>query len=275
MRADCPTGSARGGRSGAEPMLTTSFPCGAIIPDWSDVQSPVARAALGAAFDTFIGRKWHGLDETDDCVRRAVLELYAATGKGPSLHGIALAIGLAAERVAGSFRRLADRDLIVLDANGQIVGAYPFSDSDTGHRVELPAVSIAAMCAIDALGMGAMLAQDTAIRSSCRLCGQAVEIGTRDRGRNLAVVSPEGTVVWSGILYGGACAATSLCTVQAFFCSDEHLERWRAGGPAGGANGFRLSLEEAFQVGCAIFAPMLSASKAAASELTTSARGPP
>jgi hypothetical protein len=256
-------------------MPTTSFPCGAIIPDWSDVQSPAARAALGAAFDTFIGRKWHGLDETDDCVRRAVLDLYAATGKGPGVREIALITGLAAERVAGSLRRLADRDLVVLDADGRIAGAYPFSDSDTGHRVELPAVSIAAMCAIDALGMGAMLAQDTAIRSSCRLCGGAVEIGTRDRGRNLVVVSPAGAVVWSGILYGGGGAATSLCTAQAFFCSDGHLERWRASGPAGGASGFRLSLEEAFQVGRAIFAPMLLAPNVAASEPTTSARGSP
>src|SRR5258706_95503 len=82
-------------------------------------------------------------------------------------------------------------------------------------------------------------------------------------GRTLAAASAEEAVVWSGMLYGGACAATSLCTVQAFFCSDEHLERWRARGPAGGASGFRLSLEEAFQFGRAIFAPMLSPSKAA------------
>jgi alkylmercury lyase len=274
MRADRPTGSAGDGRAGAEPMPTISFPSGAIIPDWSDVQSPAARAALGAAFDAFIGRKWHGLDETDDCVRRAVLDLYPATGKGPGLREIALITGLAVERVAGSLRRLADRDLLVLDADGRIVRAYPFSDSDTGHRVELAVVSIAAMCAIDALGTGAMLAQDTAIRSSCRLCDRAVEIGTRDRGRALAAASPGEAVVWSGMLYGGACAATSLCTVQAFFCSDEHLERWRTSGPASGASGFRLSLEEAFQVGRAIFAAMLSPSKAA-SEPATSARGSP
>ncbi len=226
------------------------------------------------AFDAFIGCKWRGLDETDDRVRRAVHDLYPATGKGPGLREIALIAGLAAERVAGSLRRLADRDLLVLDEDGRVVGAYPFSDSDTGHCVELPVVSIAAMCAIDALGMGAMLAQDTAIRSSCRLCGRAVDIGTRDRGRTLAAASPEEAVVWSGMLYGGACAATSLCTVQAFFCSDEHLERWRARGPAGGASGFRLSLEEAFQFGRAIFAPMLSPSKAAF-EPATSARGSP
>jgi hypothetical protein len=63
-------------------------------------------------------------------------------------------------------------------------------------------------------------------------------------------------VVWSGQRYAGDCAASSLCTVQAFFCGDDHLEGWRASGPAGAEDGVRLNLPEALDVGRAIFAPM-------------------
>jgi alkylmercury lyase len=259
MNAGYPTCSAPDERPGAEPTPTVSFPSGAVVPDWSEIPSPAARAALHAAFDVFIGRKWRGLDETDDRVRGAVLGLYAEMGKGPAPPEIAVAAGLARKQVVGSLQRLSERDLVVLDAEGRVVGAYPFSDSDTGHLIDLPTVSVAAMCAVDALGVGAMLAQDSAIRSSCRFCGESIHVGTRAGGRELAASSPHGALVWSGLLYGGACAATSLCTAQTFVCSDDHLERWRATGAAGSATGFRLSLEEALQIGRAIFGPMLAA----------------
>ena len=69
--------------------------------------------------------------------------------------------------------------------------------------------------------------------------------------------SPSGAVVWSGIQYFNGCAAESLCTVMAFFCSDGHLESWRdANHPD--VKGFKLSMDEGLQVGKAIFMPMLA-----------------
>src|SRR3546814_7694576 len=79
------------------------------------------------------------------------------------------------------------------------------------------------MCAIDALGTGAMFGTDVVIESRCRACGGPIQIATRDRGIALDHVEPRSTLVWSGNRYEGACAATSLCTVIAFFCrSEEH-----------------------------------------------------
>ena len=67
----------------------------------------------------------------------------------------------------------------------------------------------------------------------------------------LEKVMPAESVVWIGLKRSSGCAADSLCTALLFFCSDEHLERWRAVGGAG--DGYRLSVEEAFQVGKALF----------------------
>ena len=49
-----------------------------------------------------------------------------------------------------------------------------------------------------------------------------------------------------------AAAADSLCTALVFFCSDGHLDLWRASGKTN--DGRRLSVEEAFQVGKSLFA---------------------
>ena len=59
------------------------------------------------------------------------------------------------------------------------------------------------------------------------------------------------------LVIGMGCAARSLCTVMTFFCSDAHLDRWR-GANYPDLDGIRLSIDEAFQAGKAIFTPMLA-----------------
>jgi hypothetical protein len=169
---------------------------------------------------------------------------------------VAAAAGLTLDEADGLLRRLAGRDLLVLDAAGRISGAYPFTDGPTGHHVDARGLTVGAMCAIDALGIGAMLERDVVVPSACRHCRRTLAIRTRRQGRELDQVESSGIVVWSGHRYAAGCAASSLCTVQAFFCDDAHLEAWRANSPAAGQEGARLSPAEALEVGVAIFAPM-------------------
>lgn len=234
-----------------------SAPVRVQLPDWSAVQTDTARQALRAAFDAFdMGRKWAHMDAAEDRIRRAILSAYATKGTSASASELSELTGFSRPEVIDILHRLCRRDLVVLAPDDRIVGAYPFTDRATGHRVRFGDRTVTAMCAIDALGIGAMLGVDTAIHSSCRLCGAAIRIETRENGQSLGAVAPASAVVWSGVQYADACAATSLCTVQAFFCTEEHLSLWRE--PR--ATGFRLSIEEALQVGKAIFGPMLQAS---------------
>ena len=232
---------------------------GAIFPDWSAVNSDKARAVVDAFIDlASLEDRWRGIGEAEDTVRRAVLRHYAARGHAPSIAALGDVTGLGSDAVRGLLKQLKGRDLILLDDAGEtILGAYPFTERDTGHRVEFGEMTVSAMCAIDALGVGAMCDRDVAIHSSCRACGEAIEIITRDRGAALDRVTPEGAVVWVGLRYTGACAASSLCTVMTFFCSDAHLDRWR-GANYPDLNGIRLSIDEATQAGKAIFTPMLA-----------------
>ncbi|MBI5136059.1 MAG: alkylmercury lyase family protein [Nitrospirae bacterium] len=236
--------------------LEISIGPGVTFPDWSAITSEAARRALAAILAAFDAERcWTGMGEAEDRVRRAVLDGYADRGRAPSVEHLAADLPL--DEVRRLLRQLEGRDLVVLDAHGDVTGAYPFRDRETGHRVRLGGQVLNAMCAIDALGAGAMYRTDTAIDSACATCGAAVHVTTRDRGATLEAVAPEGAVVWAGARNTGGCAADTLCPALAFFCSDEHLVSWRQSQP-GGAPGVRLSIDEGLQVGKAIFAPLLA-----------------
>lgn len=239
-----------------EPIAFSLRP-GVSLPDWSLVHAAPAREALGAILEAFgIERCFAGYSEIEDRVRQAVLVLYGELGRAPDRVALAEKTGLAADAVRAALTRLRARDLIVLDeATGEIMGAYPFTERASGHHVRIGARTLNAMCAVDALGAGAMYGADSEIRSACRECGAAIVVRTVRDGAELLAVVPAGAVVWNGIHYEGQ-AADSLCRVIAFFCSDAHLEGWSAA--RRGLKGFRLSLDEALQVGKALFVPVLA-----------------
>ena len=236
---------------------------GVTTPDWSAVTSGTVRDALRATFETCDWEdRWAGLDEAQDRMRRAILEAYPRIGHAPSIDDLALMTGFSPDRVRGLVAKLKARDMVVLDRDGtRLTGAYPFIDQGTEHRMKLGETVLHAMCAIDALGTGAMLGTDVAIESACRFCGTPIRIETRDKGAALEAYSPTIAVVWSGIQYSNSCAADSLCTVMAFFCTDEHLQSWRDAQDRE-TKGFRLSMDEGLQVGKAIFMPLLATASA-------------
>lgn len=230
------------------------------MPDWSLVTGDAARRALAAMAEVEgLLARLADIEPLEDKVWRAVLEDYAETGRAPAVSEVAQRSGVGPEMAQSALRRLQARDVVVLDESGEaITGAYPFTERTTRHRVRLRAHRLNAMCAIDALGIGAMYGEDVEIESACHLCGRPIAIETRDRGHDLATAVPDGTVVWVGLRYADKCAATSLCQVLAFFCSDEHLQSWRRVNVANGDDGMRLTLAEAMQVAKAHFKPLLA-----------------
>jgi mercury(II) reductase len=235
---------------------------GVTFPDWSAVIAPVVKDTLLAMIGSdHVFNRWSGYDPTTDRVRVALLKLYAEGGRAPTTGAIAKRAGLSEAAVRPLLEDLRRRDLVVLDGE-QIVGAYPFTDQETGHRVTLDGRVLNAMCAVDALGVGAMTGRNIAIASGCRYCGAPIRITTRDKGQAVAQVEPRSAVMWQSVRYEGACAANSLCATTAFFCSDDHLSAWHRKQNAGEA-GFRLSIKEGLEAGRALFGPSLAGLDAA------------
>ena len=234
------------------------------FPDWSVVTSPLVKDALLAMDDVLRimagpnqpADRWSDRDRLVDRVRVALLKVYAEAGRAPTQSAIAKRTGLSETTVQLQLEELHRRDLVVLNGD-RIVGAYPFTDEDTGHRVTLDGRVLNAMCAVDALGIGAITDRDITIASRCHHCGAPIRIALRDQGRALAQIEPQTAVMWQSVRYEGACAANSLCATTAFFCSDDHLSAWRPEQAADEA-GFRLSIEEGLEAGRALFGPSLA-----------------
>jgi mercuric reductase len=232
---------------------------GVAWPMWSCVVDPTARRALEASLARSRWLKtWAGLDPDEDRLWRAVLWGFADTGRAQDTESLVAAPGLEAPAVAAHLSALQRRDMLVLDAaSGSVVAAYPFCAWASEHRVAIAGgATVNALCAIDALGAGAMLGRDSTVESHCRLCKTPVRIETREHGRALGQVAPSTAAVWAGQHYADNCSATSGCTLKAYFCSREHLAAWRERHDRDGV-GFALTPAAALQIGLALFLPLL------------------
>ena len=237
------------------PVSITLRP-GVRFPDHRAVNSDVARTALDDIVAAFGIDSWEGYDEGEDRVRRAILEHYALSGRAPSLARLAEVTAFAPEKVRGIVHGLRERDLVVMEGEA-IVGAYPLTNRRTEHTVHVGEHAVHAMCAIDALGVGKMVGRDVEIDSSCRASGAPIRVATGGNGTVVESISPATAVVWSGIRDTEGCAADTLCTIMAFFASDDALETWRKVEHPD-TPGHRLTVEEGMQVGAALFGPMLA-----------------
>jgi len=236
----------------AQHFPTTEIRPGVAFPDWSAIRSTQARRALIAILGVFRADEcWRGFSAEEDAVRSSIIRHFANAGSGPSLSELQAATRIPEHALKDLLRQLRDRDLVVT-ADERIVGAYPLTDRRTEHEVRIAGKTVRAMCAVDALGVGAMLDEDIEISSSCRQCGAPVTVTTQDSGTALAGFAPAEALVWSGVRTGAGCAADTLCTVIAFFCCEAHLDVWR-GENGHNIEGYRLSLDEAHQVACAMF----------------------
>ena len=232
---------------------------GVTFPDWVAVTSPQARETLLATLEAIgIENMWRDYTQAEDDVRTTLLRLYVEQGGVPAIPDLGSHAGVSASVIRSLLASLEARDLVILDADRErIVGAYPWTDRATEHRVSLGERTLYALCAVDALGAGEMYGRDVEISSRCRSCGAPVTIATRGQGRAVGNVHPPTVVVWSGSRPTDGCAAGSICTIIAFFCDDAHLEAWRREHDPE-APGFRLSIDEALQVGRAFFGPSLA-----------------
>lgn len=232
---------------------------GVFRPDWSAVVTRRAGEALAGRMTARAGLldNWAvRLGISEDLLWRTILRLYVDLARPPDLVEIAASTGIDTDTAAGLLDVLRSRDLIGLDPHGGgIQLAYPFTQAATGHSVELKGRALHALCAIDALGVGAMYKTDATISSSCRQCGSMIRVKVAHEGRRLEDVFPAKAVVWYDFAYEGS-AAASCCPAITFFCSGEHLEGWRHDQKTQRV-GIDLTMAEALEVGRAVFGPVL------------------
>jgi hypothetical protein len=194
-------------------------------PDGAPPTSPAA-AALRAWWRSCAV----ALGPVEKAVRQQILITFAVTGRPPTTADLApLAIdGRDIEEVLAELHRL---DTIRLD-RGRIAVAYPFSAAETRHRVRIGGpggLAVFAMCAVDALGISAMLGgRETVIESVDAASGDPITVTTR-AGRTRW--QPAGAVVFVSTAAGSGPSADCCCGDLNFFTDPASARAWTTSHP--------------------------------------------
>jgi hypothetical protein len=152
--------------------------------------------------------------------------------------------------------KLACNALITLDENGEIHGAYPFTQERRMHQVTINSVRVHAMCALDALAPSAMFSCRSIIHSQCGVSKQALRIEMEDK---TVLNKGETGDIHVGINWQAACGtkscADSLCHEMIFIRGKEIAQDWSKEDTS---QREIFTLDEAIAFSTAFFSPLMA-----------------
>jgi hypothetical protein len=194
------------------------------------------------------------LDPLQKAVHRTILRAFAASGRPLALDDLDAATAGSGREAADVLAELHDLDAVRLGPDLRILAAYPFSAAPTRHRVRIAdRVEAYAMCAIDALGIAAMLGEDTRIDSVDVTTGHAISVAMSG---NDTTWDPANAVVFVGADPAGGPSADCCCDYLNFFADTTAARVWMAAHPQ--VPGQILTQAEAENLGARLFGDLLA-----------------
>lgn len=194
-------------------------------------------------------------------LHRRILTTIAATGRAPTPEHIQSWASELDLDAAGALHALAAAELIFVSnrpATGQgplpkVTGGVPFAAGASAHCVQInDGPEVRANCAVDALGIAAMVGRDTTVRSTDPLTGQAVTAVSRSQTWTW---QPASAVVFCGSNGSGRPLTQSCCPVINFFTSEANARAYQA---QHRLEGDVLSMADAADAGALVFGHLLS-----------------
>lgn len=213
-----------------------------------------ALSAAGIAPQRFGPARLTRLSESERKLYRWILKSFAHGGQPQvdELSGRASDVGLQIEDTLATFASL---DLVHHDpATGEILVAYPFSARPRGHFVVIDGKHrVEAMCAIDALGIAAMLELQIEIYSHDPRTGGEIWVRV-DPGEG-AWWEPTTAVVLTGSACCKGPSFRGCCDVLDFFQSTDSADSYLGDHPD--LAGFAISIPDAIEAGRTVFADLM------------------
>jgi len=124
--------------------------------------------------------------ETYDAhLRQAIYRHFIREGRAPKVAEMAKALSSTVPKVRAGFERLAQSHALVLQENGELWRAAPFSAVPTAFPVRAGKSSWYSNCIWDALGIPAMLHRNAQILAACGCCNHEMVLEVKN-GRLLA-----------------------------------------------------------------------------------------
>ena len=121
------------------------------------------------------------MDEGQRSLRNTTYRLFVEFGRAPTVGEVASAENSTADLVQAGWRRLHDDHALVLDDEGELLMANPFSAVPTAYRVHAGGRWWYANCAWDAFGICAALHTDGDVATSCPDCGEVLAVAIRQQ----------------------------------------------------------------------------------------------
>ena len=109
-------------------------------------------------------------------LRRLVYDKLIGGGTVPSISALVSATKASDKNVRDALSRLSDAHMFVLQRNGEILMANPFSAVPTPFLVSIGQSSWYGNCIWDAMGVAVMLHGKARIETSCGCCGTAMTL---------------------------------------------------------------------------------------------------
>ncbi len=179
-------------------------------------------------------------------LHRVLLHGLVTTGIVSPPDTLAVAAGIEPAVLPARLSELVAADYAAFDTAGRLTCLYPFSVSPTPHVVRIDGQRRHAMCAVDALGIPAMLDREVPIEAECGACGTSVRLVVRPG--EVVAADPISTVVVARRDEREP-AATACCPFTVFACTAAHGQAL----VAATTGTHLLSLAEALVQGEAIF----------------------
>lgn len=163
------------------------------------------------------------LERAERRLHRSLIEAILATGSIPPVSELVTRLETSEEALRAGLATLVAADYLSLDEDGEVSCLYPFSPTPTSHVVVIDGQPRYAMCAIDALGIPAMLGQELGIEGRCAVCNAPIAIDIRPG--EIKNASPPTTRVVAQ-LDRAEPAFAACCPFTVFVCGQEHAEQF-------------------------------------------------
>jgi Alkylmercury lyase len=164
------------------------------------MSTPFPRRTAAELMDAAFLARWEDRARLGPVARRALGEILER------LLARAAPVAIGTLRHADGVRELDERDLVYV-SDDHVVLAYPWSGTPTPFVTVLPGGRERwACCAIDALGIPAMLGEPVTIRTACHHCAERLELTVTPDGP----VGQDHVMAWvgeRGDLRGKACTS--------------------------------------------------------------------
>jgi hypothetical protein len=128
--------------------------------------------------------------DLDSTLRLSIYRHFLDKGRAPTVAEMVWALDSSVQQTRAALKRLCQTHAFVLQENGELWRAAPFSAVPTVFPVQIGKHSWYGNCIWDALGIAAMLRKDARINASCGCCNLEMLLHVKDD----ALVEKKGTI---------------------------------------------------------------------------------